>query len=331
MTSRTLSRAIVLMMIALGASLTAGAQTPEPVETVRIDTELVNLNVTVLSRKPAAQTAAAFQQKVFEVREDGALQEVSFFASSEAPFDLVLLIDLSGSTSNKIGLIRKSAKRFVDAVRPGDRIAVVCFTDVVSVVSLLSEDQKALKKSIDEIKKPIGGTNFWDALRFVLEHVLGKSRAENRRSAVVVMTDGVDNAIPDVAGEGSKTSFDELIGIVQRWDTMVLPVYLDTERESVMDHVARPAAFAIAREQLARLADEGGNVVYRARNVKDLDGVYAQVIHDLSTVYSIGYRPTNQTRDGSWRPVQVRILEHPEMVVRAKRGYYAQVSSKQQE
>ena len=64
-------------------------------------------------------------------------------------------------------------------------------------------DHDIVKKSIDRIEKPRGGTNFWDALRFVLDHVLGQTRAEHRRSAVIVMTDGVDNALPDVVGEGS--------------------------------------------------------------------------------------------------------------------------------
>src|SRR5439155_18924912 len=133
---------------------------------------------------------------------------------------------------DKIGLIRKSSKRFVDAARPADRIAIVTFTADIQMISRLTSDHDALKKSIDHIEKPVGGTNFWDALRFVLDHVLGQSRVENRRSAVVVMTDGVDNALPDVFGDGSVTSFDELMEIVRRSDTIVLPIYLDTEKES---------------------------------------------------------------------------------------------------
>lgn len=325
--SSLLNRAALLIMLAFGFGSVAGAQTAET-ETIRIDADLVNLNVSVLSRNPAVP-AMALEQKAFQVLENGAVQEVSFFASSDAPFDLVLLLDLSGSTADKISLIRKTSKRFVDSVRPGDRVAVVTFTDRIDVVSLLSNDQKALKKSIDEMKKPLGGTNVWDALRFVLDHMVGKSRLENRRSAIVMMTDGVDNALPGMAGDGSQTTFEELIAVTRRWDTMVIPVYLDTEKESVRNQGASPEAYAIAREQLNTLARESGNIVYRANKVKDLQGVYAQVIHDLSTVYSIGYRPSNQTRDGMWRPVEVRIPDHPELVVRAKRGYYSQLSNGQ--
>jgi VWFA-related protein len=303
------------------SQLALQAQTPENLETLRIDTDLVNLNVNVINRATVSG-AGHLDQKDFAVFEDGSPQQISFFASIDAPFDLVLLLDLSGSTSDKIGLIRKSAKRFVDAARPLDRIAIVTFTSDIQVFSRLTSDHTSLKERVNNIDKPSGGTNFWDALRFVLEHVVAQSRAENRRSAVVVMTDGVDNALPGVFGDGSTTSFEDLLQIVQRSDTLVLPIYLDTENAK---HEAQNLkdAYALARQQLAMLADESGNEIYRAKKVKDLDGVYQQVIRDLSTVYSIGYRPENPVRGNSWRPVTVKLIGHPELAVRSKHGYYS--------
>jgi VWFA-related protein len=301
--------------------LTVQAQTPEPTDTIRIDTDLVNVSVSVLSRK-SSLLKSALEQKDFAVFENGAPQEISFFASAETAFDLVLLLDLSGSTADKIKLIRTSSKRFVDAARPGDRIAIVTFTADVQVVSRLTPDHEVLKTSIDQIAKPLGGTNFWDALRFVLEHIVNRSRVEGRRSAIVVMTDGVDNALPDVFGDGSITTFAELIEIVLRSDTIVLPIYLDTVKEG--RHNGTPmSAYALAQQQLSELASESGNAVYQARRVKDLNDAYAQVIRDLSTVYSIGYRPANRVRDGSWRAVAVQLVGQPDLVARARRGYYA--------
>ena len=300
--------------------LTVKAQKPDPIDTVRIDTDLVNLNVSVFNRN-SSKTVAPLEQKDFAVVENGEPQEILFFASGETPFDLVLLLDLSGSTVDKIDLIRKSSKRFVDAARPSDRIAILTFAADIQVVSKLSSDHTALKKSIDDIARPGGGTNFWDALRFVMEHVVGQSQAENRRSAVVVMTDGVDNALPGVFGDGSTSSFADLLKSLQRSDTIVLPIYLDTEKEADKRGMLKDA-YALARQQLAMLAAESGNVIYQARKVKDLEGVYEQVMRDLSTVYSIGYRPTNRVRDGSWRGITVQLLRHPDLAVRAKRGYY---------
>jgi len=311
----------ILLLTAHCLLLTAKGQTPEPVETIRIDTDLVNLKVSVFNRN-RLQPAATLEQKDFAVLENGSPQEISFFASAETPFDLVLLLDLSGSTADKIDLIRKSAKRFVDAARPEDRIAIVTFTADMQLVSPLTLDRKALKNSIDNIEKPTGGTNFWDALQFVLRHVVGQSRAEDRRSAVVVMTDGVDNALPDVLGEGSHITFDDLMQVVRNSDSIVLPIYLDTEREANYHGTPR-SAYVLARQQLAVLASESGNTVYQARKIKDLDGVYEQVIRDLSTVYSIGYRPANRINDGSWRAISVQLVGHPELAARAKHGYYA--------
>lgn len=311
-----------LLLVVLNSGLPGvSAQSPEPVEILRIDADLVSLNVSVFNRT-AANTAAPLQQKDFAVIDNGVLQEISFFAASDAPFDLVLLLDLSGSTGDKIDLVKKSSKRFVDAARPGDRIAIFTFSAEIHAVSLFTTDHVVLKRSIDEIERPIGGTNFWDALRFVIQHVVNRSRAENRRSAIVVMTDGVDNALPGVFGEGSRaTTFEQLIEAQRRSDTIVLPIYLDTQKEKTARSTP-PEAFETAREQLAALAEEGGNPLYRARKLKDLDGVYQQIIRDLGSVYSIGYRPSNRDQNGSWHSVNVRVIGHDDLALRTRRGYY---------
>jgi Ca-activated chloride channel homolog len=310
---------LLLLLTAFCVLSTAFAQSPEAIDVVKIDSDLVNLNVSVFNHK--SPNLRTLEEKDFAVLDNGAPQEISFFASGESPFDLVLLLDLSGSTAKKIQLIRKSAKRFVDAARPEDRIAVLTFSADVEMVSKLTEDRDALKQSIDGIQRPVGGTNFWDALMFVLDHVTIQSRVEHRRSAVVVMTDGVDNALPDVYGDGSKTSFDQLLENVRRLDTIVLPVYLDTEKEA-NPRSTPPGAYSIARDQLAMLAAESGNTMYRAAKLRDLNKVYAEVIRDLSTVYSIGYRPANRVHDGAWHTVTLQLPGHPEMEVRSKRGYY---------
>ena len=81
--------------------------------------------------------------------------------------------------------------------------------------------------------------------------------------------------------------------------------------------------FDNARKTLALLADESGGLFYKARKIGDLDGVYGQVIADLGQVYSLGYRPTNDKRDGSWRTVKIQVANRPELVTHAKPGYYA--------
>jgi Ca-activated chloride channel family protein len=303
------------------------AQSSEPLDTIRVDSDLVDLKVSVVNLNP--QTLSPhLQQKDFLVLEDDTPQEIAFFAAADTPFDLVLLLDLSGSTADKVKLIRHSANRFVAATRPLDRVAVVTFTDVPLVVSDLTWDRGQLKNSIDEIEKPVGGTNFWDSLRYVLERLLSSGQA-SRRSAVLVMTDGVDNALPDVFGDGSRTTFDELLHIVAHSDALLFPIYLDTEAEESRRHRTPHAAYALARDQLARLAEACGTTVYRANKLKDLATVYDQVIKDLATVYSIGYRPSNTQRDGKWRSVTVKLARSQDVMARTKRGYFAKLVGRQ--
>jgi VWFA-related protein len=313
-------RLLLSVLILFACFAHACAQTAEPVdETITIDTGLVDLHVSVFSRKAGAPVGD-LQQKDFVVLENGEQEEISFFAAASTPFDLLLLIDLSGSTAKKLDLIKKSARRFVEASRPTDRIGIVTFTSTPQLVSPLTSDRQALLERIKGIQKPVGGTNFWDALYFVLKGVL---KDASRRSAVIMMTDGIDNALPDIAGDGSSVSFDQLLEAVRGSDAIMLPIYLDTEAEMLQWRKGTPEAFVLARAQLAQLATESGSIVYRARKLEDLKGVYEQVIRDLGTVYSIGYRPKNTERNGTWRSVTVQLVGRPDLAARAKRGYYA--------
>ncbi|HEV2914930.1 MAG TPA: VWA domain-containing protein [Pyrinomonadaceae bacterium] len=298
-------------------------ENPDEADTIRVDTDLVDLNVSVFSRD-RRNRVGQLQQSDFAVFENGTPVEIAFFASATTPFDLVLMLDLSGSTSDKLELVRKSARRFVEAARPVDRISIVTFSNAPRLVAPLMTDHDELISRIKKIEKPSGGTNFWDSLGYVLMEVLGNnSRGAHRRSAVVVMTDGVDNALPDVPGDGSYLSFAALMETVRRAGAIVLPIYLDTEEKMLMLGSATRQAFFLARQQLAILADESGGILYSARRLEDLKGVYKQVMSDLSTVYSIGYRPRNRRRDGTWRAVAVRLAARPDLAARTRPGYYA--------
>jgi VWFA-related protein len=311
----------VLFSILVSYPHTSIAQTGEPPETIRVDSDLVDLRVSVVRLSPT-DPLSALQQKDFMVFEDGKPQEIVFFAGEDAPFDLVLLLDLSGTSSDKIKLIRSAAQRFIELTRPMDRVAIVTFTDLAEIVSPLTWERGSLKASLKGIQKPLGGTNFWDSLLYTMTAVVS-SETSSRRSAIVVMTDGVDNALPDVYGEGSRTPFAELLDRVSRSATIVFPIYLDTEDEGVKRNRVPREAYSLARTQLAQLATTSGTKMYRANKLKDLDLVYGQVIKDLSTVYSLAYKPSNAIRDGKWRSVSVQLIGRQDLSATTKRGYFA--------
>ncbi|MEP6568498.1 MAG: VWA domain-containing protein [Acidobacteriota bacterium] len=312
---------ILSLLFSLFIPVGCFGQSIDPTDTIRIESDLVDLKVSVVSLNPQ-KPSTELTQKDFLVLEDGMPQDIAFFAAADTPFDLVLLLDLSGSTNDKLKLIRRSAKRFVDATRPIDRVSVVTFTDMANVVCTLTQDRKLLRESIDHIEKPQGGTKFWDALRYVLA-ILNAPGNSRRRSAVVVMTDGVDNALPDVFGPGSEISFDDLLLQVRSSETIVFPIYLDTEDEEYRRHRTPHSGFALARGELEKLASASGSRNYRANKLNDLDEVYKQVIGDLGRIYSIGYRPSNTSRDGQWRSVLVQIHDRTDVTARTKQGYYS--------
>lgn len=297
------------------------ASAQEAVETIRIDSDLVDLKVSVLGF-PSHAPPPLLDLKDFIVREDGIPQEITFFAAADTPFDLVLLLDLSGSNAKNLKMIRNSAKRFVDAARDVDRIALVTFTDRPALYSTFSLDRKKLKKAIDDMDEAVGGTNFWDSMDYVLTDLIPQGSGL-RRSAIVVMTDGIDNALPDVPGPGSRITFPALLERIRTSESIVFPIYLDTEEENVKRYHIPRAAYAEARDQLAQIANLCGTPLYQAARLSDLDTVYGQVVRDLSTVYSIGYNPTNKSLDGKWRSVEVSLTNHADLSARTKRGYYA--------
>lgn len=294
----------------------------EPVEegeVVRVDTNLVSLNVSVYSNKLRTHISS-LTQKDFAISEDGHEETITFFATTDVPFDLVLLIDLSGSTSGKRKLIRLSTQRFIDATRPSDRLAVVTFSSTTDVISPLTDDRAKLLQSINAIGDEVGASHVWDALKFTLDKVLGPKTFARRR-AVVFMTDGVDNALAS-GQSGSRMNFADLLETVRHNDTLIIPIFLDTEGEEYPDSNAR-RLYESARKTLALLADESGGLYYKAKKIEDLDGVYSQVLEDLGKVYSLGYKPTNDKRDGKWRTVKIQLANLPDLSARTRPGYYA--------
>jgi VWFA-related protein len=291
----------------------------DPGDVIKVETNLVNLNVSVFNTKSKAFVGSLTKDD-FRVLENNEPQTVTYFASTDVPFDLVLLIDLSGSTADKRDLIKKSTLRFIEAARPEDRLAIVTFSDDANIISPLTLDRAQLAASVANMEG-MGGSHVWDAVKFALDKVVGPKTLERRR-AVVLMSDGDDGALSRTETVGSKTTFADLIEQVRQTDTLIVPIYLDTEQN--YGNMYMKEEYENARRALKLLADESGGTYYRARKLSDLNGVYEQVINDLGTVYSLGYKPTNATHDSTWRSVNISIINRRELVARTRPGYYAQ-------
>lgn len=288
---------------------------------IRVDSQLVTLNVSVVDRG-TSRGLVGLGQSDFKLFEDGQEQRILQFESSAAPFDLVLLIDLSGSTREVIKLIRAAAIRFIDAARPADRIAVITFAGEASVVSGLTVDRELLRQRTNAIDTARGDTKLYDAIDFAINEVT-KERKKSRRTAIVLMSDGLDGTIPGVSGQqGSQHSYQETLRNVQEFDGVLYTLWLNTEYEAMNPLDTQPEAFDAGHDRMKEMADAGGGMFYPVERLTDLAGTYEQVVADLGTLYSLVYRPSNNKRDGQWRAIRIAI-SRSNAVARGKRGYYA--------
>lgn len=300
-------------------SASANSSNNEDDGVIKIESQLVTLNAAALTS--SGQSVVNLSQSDFLLYEDGVAQEIVHFQSVNSPFNLVLLIDLSGSVREKLRLIQRSAWAFIQATRPEDKVAIITFSSSTQLICPLTSDRQLLKRKIDDIKDVEGGTNFYDALVGSINWVL--RQAKNQRNAIVIMSDGVDNSLPGVPGRGSQTSFNELLDRIQESDTIIFPIYLNTEQE-VMEEMGLyiPQAYTISRQQLQTMADTTGGSIFYADRLSDLSGCYEKVAAELRTIYSLGYYPTNGNNDGGFRKIRLKVKKD-DVKVKTRRGYYA--------
>ena len=229
---------------------------------VRVDTELVTLNVSVVDRGTNRGLKGLLESD-FKLYEDGQPQQVTHFESANAPFNLVLLIDLSLSTQDKLALIRDAALQFVNAARPEDRIGIVTFTHEPVIVSRLTSDRAALRQRINAIEKPKGSTNVYDSVAFVMDEVFKEANA-SRRNAIVVMSDGLDSVMENVPGPGSTISHNELLSRAREFDGVIYSLWLNVETEysSLSPLDIQPETYDLAHDEMKQLAEAGGGLFY---------------------------------------------------------------------
>lgn len=308
---------------------TGGAGTPATSETgelnegdvIRVDSQLVSLNMSVVD-SGTNRGLVGLSLTDFRLFEDGEEQSIVQFESSAAPFDLVLLIDVSGSTKEKTKLMRSAALRFVNAARPADRIGIITFAGAPTIISKLTADRELLRQRVEAIDTARGDTKLYDAAMFATNEFLKESK-RTRRTAVVLMSDGLDGTIPGVSDQiGSQTTYREMLDQLQEFDGVFYTLWLNTRYLALNPRDTQPEAFDEAYDRMREMSEAGGGIFYEVQRLEDLAGAYERVVADLGTVYSLAYRPKNNSRDGKWRAIRVRVNRN-NAVARGKRGYYA--------
>ena len=309
---------------------TKAAGTPAPLldnqeidegDVIRVDSQMVTVNMSVIDRN-TNRGLVGLDRSDFRLYENGAEQNILQFESASAPFDLLLLVDISGSTREKLELIRMAALRFVSAARSQDRIGVITFAGSPTMVSQPTLDRRLLRDRISAIQTArLGDTKLYDATDFALTQILQEAKSR-RRTAVILMSDGLDGAIEGVRGDGSAIPYRELVSRIQEFDGVLYTLWLNTRYVPLSAEDTSEEAFDEGHDQMKEIADVGGGVFYEVKRLEDLAGAYERVVADLGTVYSLAYRPADKNRDGRWRAIRVNV-QRPAAVARGKRGYYA--------
>ena len=171
-------------------------------DVVKVDTQLVSVPAVVTDG--AGRPISGLKPDNFRLIEDGQVQTITNFGTSETPFEIALLLDTSGSTRDDVALIRSAANSFIEALRPGDRVGVVAFNTAqtvaepvatVEVLTPLTDDRDSLRSAIENLGAS-NGTPYYDALERVADSIFREPAREELRGrrAVVALTDGVDSA-----------------------------------------------------------------------------------------------------------------------------------------
>jgi von Willebrand factor type A domain len=196
---------------------------PQDVETVKINTDLVM--VPVIASDLTGIYVPDMQRNEFSIEEDGVPQEIAFFATVSAPFHVVLMLDTSGSTEEKLGLIRKAAITFTEQLQSSDRVKVISFDDEVRELNEFTSDKTVLKAAINKTR-PGKGTRLYDAM----DLALSIARPIQGRKAIVMFTDGVDFY-------SEQASFDSTVRGLDEEGVIVYPIRYETRAET--ERIAR--------------------------------------------------------------------------------------------
>ena len=406
----------VLIMILIFPAMAAGSRAQDKRDNQQ-DADAIKLGATVVMVPVIASDRNGLyipdlKRDEVTVYEDDVEQQIVFFATTKEPFQVVLMLDTSASTQEKLPDIRRAANAFIEQLQPEDRVKIIAFSDDIHQLCEFTADRAELRRSVDQVR-PGKGTRLYDAMRLALNE-LGYIKG---RKAIVIFTDGVD-------WRSTSTVYEDNIRHLEQSGVIVYPIRYETRAEtealarqqqrggtlgdlgtvlggppigttpptvpggnpipdgrsgkndpwelplpkipypqprtnpypdgrtpdprrpdSRFPDPGRPDArdeplpgpmprrqdsitvlldnlYQIADRYLPELAAKSGGKLHRADTLGSLPAAFARIAAELRTQYSIGYYPSNASRDGTYREIKVRTTRK-DVIVRARPGYRA--------
>jgi VWFA-related protein len=308
------------LLLAIPALPQSTGQSQEPSQgqgpVIKSEVTLVNLFATVRDKNHRVVTD--LKQEDFHVQEDGHDEKIAFFSKEMAlPITLGLLLDTSGSEQFMLGAIQDAGGRFMHRVlKKGDEAMVISFDSDVDLLSDFTDDKSILDRAINKARVNIPGggslagnpgpvagnqtgTALYDAIYLACAE---KLNGEAGRKAIIIVTDAQD--------EGSKVRLEEAVEAAQRTDTVIHILLVYDPRYGGNVGVAH------------RLTEDTGGRLIIVKSDKNMEDAFDQISEELRSQYTLGYYPTNTSRDGKFRKIKVE-MSNKDLKVLARKGYYA--------
>jgi Ca-activated chloride channel family protein len=304
-------------------------------DVIRFDTSLVTVPVTVMDRN--GRYVPQLRREDFHLIENGIEQKITYFATTDSPFSVVLLIDTSGSTQLRLEDIQDAAITFVSKLKPTDSVMVMSFDDRIQVQCKATTDRNVIEKAIRRTRTG-GGTRLYDAVEDILKKQL---RTIEGRKAVVLFTDGVDTT-------SFHSTYDGTVRLAEESDAPIYAVDYDTSgfgggmgqglpmpggRGTIFglplptpgipggpSGGSNPGDYRRAVRYLHALSDVTGGRFYSGDSMFGISQAFAWIAEELGRQYSLGYYPSTAGKDGERRTIKVKVTE-PDLVVKSRDSY----------
>ncbi|HET9527705.1 MAG TPA: VWA domain-containing protein [Pyrinomonadaceae bacterium] len=306
-------------------------------EVIKVETNLTNIFFTAADKnKRFISNLKAEDIRVFE---DGQQQDIFTFQTNiDLPLSLAILIDCSASEERTLPDEKEAARAFLENVlRPSkDEAAILSFTGETTLEQGFSGNLERLRRAIDRVEfvppsgyigggvvvngtPPISGTNqalagstaIWDAVWATSEELIGTS-AEHTRRAIILLTDGDDTS--------SRLKMDEAIEAAQKADALVYAIGIGDRY-----------TFNVNEGALRKIAEKTGGRAYFPRHEGDLRDAFTQIQRDLREQYLVAYSPRNKARDGSYRKIEIQLvnpeLKQQNLKLNYRAGYFAKTAT----
>ncbi|MBX3299198.1 MAG: VWA domain-containing protein [Acidobacteria bacterium] len=285
----------------IGHSLSAVAHAQDKEETIRVDSSVVLVGVSVTDR--AGKAVTGIKKSEFSILDNGVVRPLSIFAAESTPFAAIILVDTSGSMGDRVSVARGAAIAFLDRTRVEDVVAIYSFDSAVKLISDFDRTRMEQPESFFKMKAD-GMTVLNDAIVAAANVLNG--RPEKRR-AIVVLSDGADTRSKNTAERAIKAASDAGANIY----TVDLSSIDDNGIEVMR-----------ARSALRNFAEKSGGTFVASPNGSTVREAFRVIAEELGNQYTLGFEPDERALDGKFHPIEVRI-SRPGLTIRSRKGYYA--------